>query len=331
MPPDRGIAALLATARAALPRHGIDPGATVRLLGLSENATFVVDAADDRSVLRVCRAGYHSDAALHAELDWIDALRRDGVVATPAVLTAPDGARVVTAAHPDGAPRRTVRFEWVDGVEPALDALAPNRFRVLGEIAARMHEHAARWCPPAGFERFTWNHATALGPAGHWGDWRRGVGVGAPEQVVLQRLSDEIGRRLDEFGCGPDRFGLVHADMRLANLLIGPDGTVHVIDFDDCGFSWFGYDLAASLSFVEHEPVVPELVGAWFDGYREVTPRGVVEEALAGTFLMLRRLLLVAWLGSHPEADLAAELGAEFTDRTVAMARRYLRGHTPWG
>ncbi len=38
-------------------------------------------------------------------------------------------------------------------------------------------------------------------------------------------------------GTGPQRYGLVHADTRLANLLVD-GGRVSVIDFDDSGFSW---------------------------------------------------------------------------------------------
>ena len=59
--------------------------------------------------------------------------------------------------------------------------------------------------------------------------------------------------------------------MRLANLLID-GGETKVIDFDDCGFSWYLYDCATALSFIEHRPDVPELVAAWVKGYRSVAP-----------------------------------------------------------
>ena len=43
---------------------------------------------------------------------------------------------------------------------------------------------------------------------------------------------------------------------------------------------------------------------------------------------MLRRLLLVAWIGSHHTfATEAAELGAGFTAGTCALAERYLSTH----
>ena len=71
------------------------------------------------------------------------------------------------------------------------------------------------------------------------------------------------------YGQDAKRFGLVHADIRLANLLVDGDH-VRVIDFDDCGFSWFMYDFATTVSFMEDHPRVPELRDAWVEGYRSV-------------------------------------------------------------
>ena len=51
---------------------------------------------------------------------------------------------------------------------------------------------------------------------------------------------------MDSFGTGRTDT-VVHADTRLANA--GEDGSVSVIDFDDCGFSWYLYDLGTSVSF----------------------------------------------------------------------------------
>ena len=97
-----------------------------------------------------------------------------------------------------------------------------------------------------------------------------------------------------------------------------------MIDFDDCGFCWFLYDFATTVSFFEDHPQVPELKDAWVEGYRSVAPLAAADEAELDTFVMLRRLLLVAWIGSHHEfATEAAELGAGFTRRLV-RARRAL-------
>src|SRR5262249_56109984 len=105
-----------------------------------------------------------------------------------------------------------------------------------------------------------------------WGRWQDGIGVGPAEREILGRLDATLRARLAAFGTGPQRYGLVHADTRLANLLVDGDA-VSVIDFDDSGFSWFLYDVGTSVSFFEHEPHVPALVDAWLSGYRRVLVR----------------------------------------------------------
>jgi Ser/Thr protein kinase RdoA (MazF antagonist) len=317
---------LEAIARAALPSYRIAPDAPLTLLNISENATYAVDdPVGGRSVLRVHRPGYHSRAGIESELAWIEALRADGVVATPAVLPASDGARVVVARHPDGEARHAVRFAWADGTEPHGARLVDD-FRELGEVTARLHAHARGWARPAGFTRFRWDAETSIGAAGHWGRWQQGLGVGRCEREVLSRLAAVLVERLRAFGDGPERFGLVHADLRLANLLVDPAGSapVTVIDFDDCGFGWYLYDLGSSLSFIEHDPQVPELIDAWVGGYRRVAPLSAADVAELPTFVLLRRLLLVAWVGSHADTDLARQMGEEFTATSCDLAERYL-------
>ena len=39
---------------------------------------------------------------------------------------------------------------------------------------------------------------------------------------------------------------------------------------------------------------------------------------------VLRRLLLVAWIGSHSATDLAQDMGVDYTNDTVALAEGYL-------
>ena len=85
-------------------------------------------------------------------------------------------------------------------------------------------------------------------------------------------------------------------------------------------------DLAAAVSFIEHDPRVPELIDAWARGYRTVLELPAEDEAEAWTFIMFRRLLLVAWVGSHQGADIARTLGAAYTDGTCELAERYLSG-----
>jgi Ser/Thr protein kinase RdoA (MazF antagonist) len=153
---------------------------------------------------------------------------------------------------------------------------------------------------------------------------------------AMEAFSATVGlveQRLRNFGQSPDRFNLVHGDMRLANLLM--DGhTVKVIDFDDSGFSWLLYDCATTVSFFEHAPEVPELLKAWVRGYRRVGSLSAEEEREIETFVMLRRLVLIAWIGSHSETELARSMGVAYTQDTIRLCEQYLSrfgGKSPKG
>lgn len=296
---------------------------TATLANVSENTTFRLD--DPRSgqawALRIHRRGYHSLNAIRSELAWAAALRADGVALTPVAVPGRDGEFVQSISR-EGEARHAVLFHWEAGREPTVaDAAA---FAQMGEAAALMHNHVRRWQPPPWFERHSWTFATSLGDAPHWGRWRSGIGVTSEIAAVFARAVGLIERRLARFGAGPERFGLIHGDMRLANLLIdGP--RLKVLDFDDCGFSWLLYDAAPTVSFFEHRREVPGLVAAWTEGYRHVRALPVADEAELPTFILLRRLLLVAWLGSHGETQLTRELGADYTEQAVPMCEDYLR------
>lgn len=298
---------------------------TPRLLNHSENTTYLLSDADgnERKILRVHRTEYHSPNAIRSELSWVDALREDAGVHTPRILPGKNGERIqliATEEVPEG--RQCVFFEFLEGEEPDEDNLLPA-FPNLGETTARMHRHVKHWKLPDGFERFSWNVETAFGPNPHWGHWQDGPNLNMERNELLARLVNAMSRRLNQFGDSHDRYGLVHADMRLANLLIH-DGDTRVIDFDDSGITWYLYDLATALSFMEERPDVPELVAAWLEGYRRIEEVSQEEEDEIPTFLMFRRMLILAWMGTHAETELAQSLGDEYTDVTCELAETYL-------
>ncbi|MEN3791352.1 phosphotransferase [Fulvimarina sp. MAC3] len=321
---DHFVEALKTGVRSLLGEWGLPPDAEVSLLNLSENATFLARADDvsDPIVLRVHRPNYHSLAEICSELDWIKALRHDEVASTPPALERLSGERIASFEQA-GETRYVVAFGFAPGAEPTADRALEPGFERLGAISARLHDHARAWRPPEGFTRKTWRHETMLGERPLWGDWRAAMGLTCEGKTTLERTSAVLSEKLNAYGEEEDRFGLVHADLRLANLLVKDDRTT-VIDFDDCGFSWFVYDFAAAISFIEEEPYIPALAEAWVRGYRTVSPLGDEHVAMIPTFVMLRRMLLTAWLASHSETMTAQELGAGYTAGTVRLAKAFL-------
>ena len=319
---------LLDVAKRAAPLWDAPADTQFSLLNISENATYRLDHATfaEPLILRVHRTGYHSRNGIRTELAWTKALQAEAGVETPQAIPSVNDELIESIETPAfGEERFVVMFEFIPGSEPdENDLIKP--FSRLGAIAAKMHLHAKSWQRPSYFERLLWNVETTIGPNGNWGDWRDGPGLDDNSIAILQQMSDLIAKRLERYGSGPERFGLAHADLRLANLL-EHEGNTRVIDFDDTGLTWFMYDFATAVSFMEDREDMPALIDSWVGGYRSVTPLAEEDVAEIPTFLMLRRLAILAWIGSHSETELARELGVPFAQASVPLAERYLNEH----
>ena len=318
------IDALASLAAASLPLWDVPADATARLINLSENATYLVESpCGYRTVLRLHRDGYHSRRAIACELAWMAALASEGGVETARPVAGRDGALIQERGGGGMAPRRMVMFEFLAGDEPDPDQDLVAPFRQLGAIAAKTHLHTISWARPHPFERLVWDDDMVFGPNATWGDWRDAPGLDAESSAHLEAAEMLVRDRLAAYGRGMDRYGLIHADMRLANLLIDA-GRTRLIDFDDCGFGWFMYDFAAGISFMEDHPRVPALRAAWLEGYRAVRPLSEADEAEIDSFIMLRRMALLAWIGSHAGTELARSQAPHFASVSAQLARDYL-------
>jgi Ser/Thr protein kinase RdoA (MazF antagonist) len=321
-PDDRTLHFLQAALHETLGDWAFSPAATLTLLNLSENTVFLAEEAGRRLVLRVHRPGYHSDREIASELAWIAALRAARVLETPAPIPGTDGA--LLRRLPLGTETRmVVAFDWVPGRSPDPQEDLTGWFHTLGTVTARLHAHARDWTPPPGFIRKRWTVETMLGPHAHWGDWRQAPGLDAAGTALLARAAAALTDVMARYGMAAERFGLIHGDLRLANLLVDGD-RLRVIDFDDCGFGWFMYDFAAAVSFFEHAPSLPALTAAWTEGYAAAAPLAAEDRAVLPALVLLRRMLLLAWVASHRETPTARAMGEAYTLGAYALAERFM-------
>ncbi len=301
--------------------------ASLELLNVSENIMYrVVTEEGSCYVLRVHRQN-NNRKAIESELAWIEALQADSVLRTPDVILGLNGKAIQSIKRAtNGSELFLVMFAYIEGREPneADDVLA--QFHTLGEIAAQTHIHSLQWTIPLHFERGSWNADTLLGNHPVWGRWQDAPGINQEQLTLLTRLRDTVVHRLNRLGQHQSIYGLIHADMRRANLLIHA-GTTRLIDFDDCGFGWFMYDFATAISFIENHPRLPELKIAWLNGYRLWRQPSELEVQELDTFIMLRRLALLAWMGGHPEVAVVQELQGDFASVTCELADAYLSAY----
>ncbi|MCL8026107.1 phosphotransferase enzyme family protein [Nocardioides bruguierae] len=309
------------------------PGALdldVRLLAVSENATFAVRVAGEpRMVVRLQRPGYlgHLDE-VRSELWWAEAIARETTVATPAPVRGDDGGLAQVLVDDAGTRWTAVAFAFVPGsmLEDVADPVP--WFPAIGAVVAELHAHARDWDRPERFRRFSWDLPDLVGPDARWGSWRAAT-LDDGGRAVLEKAEAAA---LDVVGALPRDarwWGLVHGDLRPSNLMVdttaapGADALV-VIDLDDCGFGFWMHDFGAALSFYEHRPEAPAMAAGWLAGYRSVAPLTAADLDVAAAMSVLRRLTLLGWVVTHREDALPPDLHAEMTPGTVDVCARYL-------
>lgn len=297
---------------------------TVTLITVSENATFrlEVDGAPT-AVMRVHRPGYVADPRqIEAELSWLEALELEFDTPVPTPRRTLDGGLVFAPHSPDDTEWFCVVFAFIDG-EILEDVADPTPYyERIGRITASLHLQSRSWRRPEGFRRFSWQLDDMVGPNARWGDWR-GAELASDQRSVLEQAEAAALARLDGWERTPETWGIIHADLRPSNVMTR-DGDLTIIDFDDCGSTYFLYDFASAFSFIEHERSTPDLAKRWVRGYTSILPLNDDDLVHACSLSMIRRVQMLGWTTTHREDALPPEIWNAQVPGTEDVARKYL-------
>jgi thiamine kinase-like enzyme len=72
-------------------------------------------------------------------------------------------------------------------------------------------------------------------------------------------------------GKGSDVYGIIHRDLHLKNFLFH-DGEVYVLDFENCGWGYYLFDLTVTLSVMESHKNRAPLQAAFIEAIGENVP-----------------------------------------------------------
>lgn len=304
-----------ALARHALEHWGVR-NAEPELLKYRENAVFRVRLADGRpAAMRIHRLGYHSDAALRSELQWMAFLQSAGV-ATPSPVPTLAGDLFVPVGIGTSAPRQVDCLSWLEGRAVGARGVpldyTPQRarevFTAIGRTIARMHNAAANWVPPQGFARHAWDFDGFFGPNPTWGRFETCPFLDDANRDLVRRAHKKAVAALSRHERSPRNFGLIHADLVRENVLLDGD-TIEIIDFDDCGYGWHMYDLAVALYQNREEAIYPLIEAALLGGYRQERELTAQDIAALPLFAALRAFAFLGWVQSRVEGDIPRRSG----------------------
>lgn len=296
----------------------------ILLLKFSENIICELKTENDRAVIRINRPGYHNLEELENELLWITEINKKTDVHTATVYTGVDGKILHEFTSGSGLIYTYSIQAFLSGI-PLRKLQGKNRMEQLkqvGRIAAKLHtmEEDNPHIPDK-FRRFTWDIPDTLREGARWGYFLSVNSFAKDDRKLFEAAAEKIERRLLKYGRSSKNYGLIHADLHSENILV--DGNeMSLIDFDDCGYSWYLYDLASAVSQQSEE--IGEMVHAYVEGYQEIRMLSEVDRSEIETFVLLRRLVRLGWMTSHQDNGVLAREGQAYLAVTRDMAEKYI-------
>lgn len=307
-------------ARLALAHYNLG-NVEVAPLNYGANATYRVTRLRDheRFVLRV-HTPQRPTAQIRSELTWLDALYADGFT-VPRAISSDEGERIITATVPEVPERRDCTLlAWVEG-KVTRRRRTPELLRRIGTHIARLHVHSVRFRVPSNFARPRWDPDSLLDDP----TWRVGwESLNSTQLNVFLQVADRFRTTALHLGAGDEQFGLIHGDFTFDNLLLYR-GDVRLIDFDDCGFGYFLYDIATLLDRIEWRDDYWTLRRALLEGYSEERELPREHEALLDLFLLARWAFLGVAFLSAPAYSPGGAYSDRFLTIVVPKMRKYLR------
>ena len=319
--------ALLASAARALDHWDIGVKA-ISLVSHSENIVFRVDSECGQPfVFRFHRPGYHTLPELHGEFQWTAALNRSGIGAPVPRLSTNKRAFVPFILPELSQTRYVSMVEWVEGtpmatlIEQEADpAKLAGYFHKVGKLAARIHNQAADWLPPANFERHAFDAKGLMGEEPFWGAFWEQSDLKPAERAQIIFARDQIYDLLTDYGKEPATYSLIHADLHPGNLITTGEN-VHIIDFDDSGFGWHLYELAVAISYYQDNPHFARIREAIIAGYLTERPLSPSDIELLPVFVLIRSMVSLGWIEQRPELDSSHKLST-LIRRSVEQSRK---------
>ena len=221
------------------------------LLNNMDSTVFRLDAESvdtsqrQRYVLRLYSPAQETLAGIRSTLEWLTLLQASGL-AVSIILPNKEG-DFITPIGSDNVPQtyNLVILNWMEG-QFRQKQQGIKEFQQIGRFMAKLHMVSENFQPSPDFVRpikdWHWFSSLKTSPGQN-----RATEVYSKKELELFRESSiRIKEGLAKLGHNAKVFGMIHGDLHQRNYLFYQN-EVRVIDFDDCGWGYYLYDLAITL------------------------------------------------------------------------------------
>ena len=271
----------------------------LRFIHYGENATFKVIADQQSYLLRLHRPENHTSLAIQEELSWVSYLKENSNIHVQSPVKSKQGKFVVKQGLEHIPTHLCTLLSWKDG-RRIFKGLAPKHYLEVGMLTAKLHDLASSWKTQ---HRRYWDAAGLIGPNASYGPpFALKEVLNPTEFKILSDYQMMITQKISAYEKkNPQNMSFIHADLHFGNLLWNK-GKITPIDFDDCGYGSYMYDLAVILfssrmifqdfDRCKREQAILELL----KGYSQNALLCDEDLAIIPYYVEARKLTMFAWL-----------------------------------
>lgn len=197
---------------------------------------------------------------------------------------------------------------WTDENGKLTDSLEVSEIEGLGQTVALMHQLSDTFHSP--YHRYHLDLDYIFDDPLNM----LALEVGDEGQDIIQpfrAFAQPLKEKMINLGKQTPQYGLIHADLCIANILYDPHIGYSIIDFDYCGFGWRPYDLSTFTQNIKIELglLSDPVCSAFLKGYENVRPLSWLEKEC---ILLCETYFLPLW--GYGDALKKASVGADNAD-----------------
>lgn len=238
-------------------------------------------------ILRLTPAAGRDSNMLQAELEFMEYLGQHEC-SVPQVFRSTRGNLVETIGSRSHIYHAAL-FEYISGEHPEGDLLSDEVLRLWGRTLGRIHRLGQAFQPAnTAVRRPDWHTLDAFQLEQH---------IPADQTLVREKCRAMLDH-LRTLPTPPADYGLVHGDPEPWNIMLH-DGAITVLDFDDCCYHWYAFDVAVAVMYAffatqenrADDSLGPDPQHIWaqfYAGYREEHALSDFGLAQIPVFLRLR-------------------------------------------
>jgi Ser/Thr protein kinase RdoA (MazF antagonist) len=280
---------------------------------------WIYKTKDSKVYFRLTEPSHRTIEQLKLELDWLLFLTKKEVQA--AQLIESNTLNTIEEINIDGDIFLVSAFEKANGIAlKSIEDFTEIRMLNWGKTIASLHELTTLYKEPIGGERRPL-----------WSEEENHLqieGLCKKSDPLFEKANNAI-ELLRAMKSSDHNFGLIHADLHHGNFFIDENDQLTLIDFDDCHYHWFAYDLAVPMFTLkislrkESKEKVDQIIKWFLNGYQSAYAQSSVVLKDLNFFIFYRHLIIYYWgVKNLKNENLTME-----AQNWIEMAKEYCSKH----